>query len=302
MNILDAIGNTPLVQVDGVWLKLEHLNPSGSIKARMALHLVQRAEARGDLRPGDTIVEASSGNTGNALAMIAAVRGYRMVVVTPAGLSRERTAISRAFGAEVLEVGDFHVTDALAVAADLGRRPGWFAPSQFDSEDNVEENATWLGPEILGQLPGPPDAVVCGIGTGGTLVGVGRAFRAVNPACAVIGLEPHESCTIRCGEVGRHRIEGIADGFVPAILARHRDVVDDVVSVSSADALAEMRRMARSFGLFVGPSSGAHLVAARARLAAHPGSCVVTFCCDEGEKYLADHFSGQEVTSRPTAA
>ncbi|MET0189609.1 MAG: cysteine synthase family protein [Pseudonocardia sediminis] len=289
--VLDAIGNTPLVQVDGVWLKLEHLNPSGSVKARMALHVIRRAEERGLLHPGDTIVEASSGNTGNAMAMVAAVRGYRMVVVTPTGLSRERTAISRAFGAEVLEVGDFHVTDALAVAAQLGERPGWFAPSQFDSEDNVEENATWLGPEILAQLPSPPDAVVCGIGTGGTLIGVGRAFRDVNPGCAVIGLEPHESCTIRCGEIGKHRIEGIADGFVPGILARHRHVVDDVVSVSSEDALAEMRRMARSFGLFVGPSSGAHLVAARAWLAAHPGSTIVTFCSDEGEKYLADHFT-----------
>jgi len=294
-SVLDAIGGTPLVDVDGVHLKLEHLNPSGSIKARLALHLVARAEAEGRLRPGDTIVEASSGNTGNALAMVAAVKGYRMVVVMPSGLSSERTAISRAFGATVVEAGDFHVGAARDLARRLGERPGWFAPAQFDTEANVDENASWLGPEIVAQLAARglvPDAVVCGIGTGGTLVGVGRAFRAVNPDCAVIGLEPHESCTLRCGEVARHRIEGIADGFVPEIVARHRAEIDEIVTVCSEDALTEMRRLARTAGLFVGPSSGAHLIAARLRLAAHPGTTVVTFCSDEGEKYIADHFSG----------
>lgn len=298
VTVLEAVGGTPLVAVDGIWLKLEHLNPSGSIKARLACHLVERAEAEGRLRPGDTIVEASSGNTGNALAMVAAVKGYRMVVVMPTGLSSERTAISRAFGATVVEAGDFHVGAARELALRLGERPGWFAPAQFDTEVNVEENASWLGPEIVAQLADRglvPDAVISGIGTGGTLVGVGRAFRAVNPDCVVIGLEPHESCTLRCGEVARHRIEGIADGFVPGIVARHRDAIDEMVSVSSDDALAEMRRLARTAGLFVGPSSGAHLVAARTWLAAHPGSTVVTFCSDEGEKYIADHFSEVDV-------
>lgn len=288
MTILDAIGNTPLVQVDGVWVKCEFLNPSGSVKARMARHVIDRAAEAGLLRPGDTIVEASSGNTGNAMSMVAAVRGYRMVVVTAAGLSPERTAISRAFGAEVIEVGDFHVNDAQDLARTLGEQDGWFHPGQFDGEWNVESNATGLGPEILHGLPSAPDAVVCGIGTGGTLVGVGRAFRAANPGCAVIGVEPSGSRTLCCGEIGRHRIEGISDGFVPGIVDRHRHEIDDVVAVADVDALAETARLAREFGVFVGPSTGAHLVAAREWLDHHPGATVVTFASDEGEKYLSD--------------
>ena len=203
--ILDAIGDTPLVMVDGIWVKLEYLNPSGSIKARIAKYMIERAEREGLLRPGDTIIEASSGNTGNAMSMVAAVKGYRMLVVMPDGMSAERLAISRAFGAQVMTVGDFHVNDALAKVAELGREPGYFAPQQFDSEWNVEENRTWLGPETLAQLPDGviPDAVVGGVGTGGTIVGVGQCFREHNPACRIIAVEPNESCTLMCGEVGR---------------------------------------------------------------------------------------------------
>jgi cysteine synthase A len=291
--VLDAIGNTPLIRVDGIWVKLEYLNPSGSIKARIARYMIERAEAEGLLQPGDTIVEASSGNTGNAMSMVAAVKGYRMLVVMPAGMTRERTAISRAFGAEVLTTGDFHVNDALAQARELGEQPGWFAPQQFDSEWNVEENRTWLGPEILDQLPDGvrPDAVVGGIGTGGTIVGVGQCFRLANPRCWVAAVEPNESCTILCGEVGRHLIEGIADGFVPGIIARHRDIIDELCPIESDEAVDEMRRLAREHGLFVGPSSGAHLVAARQLRARQPElEHIVTFFCDEGEKYLTDYF------------
>ena len=288
-NILDAIGNTPLTQVDGIWVKLEYLNPSGSIKARIAKYMIEKAEAEGLLKPGDTIVEASSGNTGNAMSMVAAAKGYRMLVVMPDGMSPERAAISRAFGAQVMTVGDFHVNDALAQARDLGAQPGYFAPQQFDNDWNVEENRTWLGPEVLRQLGDVvPDAVVSGVGTGGTIVGVGQAFRAVNPACRVVAVEPNESCTLMCGEVGRHLIEGIADGFVPGIVARHRDEIDAMVPVDSELAIAEMRRLAREYGMFVGPSSGAHLVAARELRDEGYGN-VVTFFCDEGEKYIEDY-------------
>lgn len=151
--ILDAIGSTPLIQIEGIWIKLEFLNPSGSIKARIAKYMIERAESEGLLKPGDTIVEASSGNTGNAMSMVAAVKGYKMLVLMPNGLSRERTAISRAYGAEVRIIGDFHVTDALAEVRKLGSLPGYFAPQQFDNEWNVDENREWLGPEILAQLP-----------------------------------------------------------------------------------------------------------------------------------------------------
>jgi cysteine synthase A len=300
-SVLDAIGDTPLLNLDGVWVKLEFLNPSGSIKARIARYIVERAEREGLLRPGDVIVEASSGNTGNAMSMVAAAKGYRMLVLMPNGMSRERAAISRAFGAEVVTIGDFHVNDALAAVRELGERPGYFSPAQFDNEWNVEENRIWLGAEILAQLPEGvvPDAVLGGVGTGGTVVGVGQALRAVNPDCQVVALEPDESCTILCGEVGKHLIEGISDGFVPGIVERHRDEIDRLVSVDSEEAIAEMRRLAREHGLFVGPSSGAHMIAAR-RLHEEGLAQVVTFFCDEGEKYLADYFLEETPASSPS--
>ncbi|MBS0487422.1 MAG: cysteine synthase family protein [Proteobacteria bacterium] len=292
-NILDAIGDTPLLEIDGIFAKCEFLNPSGSIKARIAKHIVERAEAAGQLKPGDTIVEATSGNTGNAFAMVAAVKGYRMIVVMPEGLSSERVAISRAFGAEVLFCGSFHVNAALERARELGRQPGFFFPGQFESEWNVEENREWLGPEILSQLPDGrvPDAFVHGVGTGGTLIGVGQAFRKANPAVRLFAMEPSESRTILCGEVALHQIEGISDGFVPGIFAHHRALVRDTTSVASADAVAEMRKLARTRGLFCGPSSGAHMIAARRIREQHPElKTVVTILDDEGEKYLHDFF------------
>jgi cysteine synthase A len=290
--ILDAIGSTPLIQIDGIWIKLEFLNPSGSIKARIAKYMIERAEREGLVKPGDTIVEASSGNTGNAMSMVAAVKGYKMLVVMPNGMSRERTAISRAFGAEVRTIGEFHVNDALAEVRRLGDLPGYFAPQQFDNEWNVDENREWLAQEILAQLPAGmlPDAVIGGVGTGGTIIGVGQAFKAVNPACKVVALEPNESCTILCGEIGKHLIEGIADGFIPGIIQRHRALLDDVIAVESEAAVQEMRRLARKHGIFVGPSSGAHLIAARELRDRHEVENVVTFFCDEGEKYINDYW------------
>ncbi|CAN5574869.1 cysteine synthase A [soil metagenome] len=291
--VLDGIGDTPLVEVESVWAKCEFLNPSGSVKARIAKYMVERAEQEGLLEPGDTIVEASSGNTGNALSMVAAAKGYRMIVVMPYGMSSERLVISRAFGAEVLEVGDFHVNEALQKARELGEQDGYFCPAQFDSEWNVEENREWLGPEILAQLPEGivPDALVVGVGTGGTLIGVGQAFRKVNPNVKLFGVEPDESCTLLCGEIGRHLIEGISDGFVPGIFERHSGEIDGVIPVESDEAVQEMRRLAREYGIFVGPSSGAHLAAARRIREEHPEfEDVVTVFCDEGEKYLSEHF------------
>lgn len=293
-NILDAIGNTPLVEVEGIHCKLEYLNPSGSIKARIARYMIEKAEEEGLLAPGDTIVEATSGNTGNALAMVAAVKGYGMLVVMPEGMSGERLAISRAFGADVLEVGHFHVTEALDKARELGEQEGYFCPSQFESEYNVEENHLWLGPEILEGLPEGvvPDALVMGVGTGGTIVGVGQAFREVNSNARLFAMEPTESSTILCGEVGEHLIEGISDGFVPGIFERHRSLVDSALSVESEEAILEMRRLAREHGLLVGPSSGANMLAAKRIRKLYPElGCIVTVLCDEGEKYIAEHFA-----------
>ena len=296
-SILDAIGNTPMLEVEGIYCKLEYLNPSGSIKARIAKYMVERAEDEGLLRQGDTIVEATSGNTGNALSMVAAVKGYRMLVVMPEGMSGERVAISRAFGAEVMEVGHFHVNEALAKAKELGQEPGYFCPAQFESEWNVEENRVWLGPEILAQLPEGtiPGALVMGVGTGGTLIGVGQAFREANPAVKLFAMEPSESSTILCGEVGDHLIEGISDGFVPGIFQRHERLVDTALTVDSEEAVEEMRRLARQYGLFVGPSSGANLIATRkVRESYLELQNIVTLFCDEGEKYISDHFAERD--------
>ena len=300
-SVLDAIGDTPMLEIEGIYCKLEYLNPSGSIKARIAKYMVERAEREGLLSPGDTIVEATSGNTGNALSMVAAVKGYGMLVVMPEGMTGERVAISRAFGAEVLQVGHFHVDEALAKAKELGRQDGYFCPSQFESEWNVEENRVWLGPEVLSQLPEGriPDALVMGVGTGGTLVGVGQAFREVNSRVKLFAMEPSESATILCGEVGEHLIEGIADGFVPGIFQRHQRLVDTTLTVDSGEAVESMKELARRHGLFVGPSSGANLIAARKVRETYPElETVVTLFCDEGEKYIADHFADDvQITS-----
>jgi cysteine synthase A len=299
--VLDAIGETPLIELEGFHVKLEYLNPSGSVKARIAKYMVERAEEVGLLKPGDTIVEATSGNTGNALSMVAAVKGYKMLVVMPTGLSGERVAISRALGAEVLEVGHFHVNQALAKARELGQQEGYFNPAQFDNEWNVEENRTWLGPEILTQLPDGvvPDALVMGVGTGGTLIGVGQAFRGVNPDVKLFVMEPDESCTILCGEVGEHLVEGISDGFIPSIFERHRDLVDGVYPVRSTEAVRAMRWLAKEHGLFVGPSSGANLVAARRVREEYPElKNIVTLFCDEGEKYISEHFASDANESK----
>ncbi|HEV8045934.1 MAG TPA: cysteine synthase family protein, partial [Rubrobacter sp.] len=271
-SILDVIGDTPMIEIEGVYCKCEFLNPSGSIKARIAKYMIEKAEEEGLLVRGDTIVEATSGNTGNALSMVAAVKGYRMLVIMPEGMSNERLAISRAYGAEVLQIGHFHVDAALEKARELGNRPGYFCPSQFESEWNVEENREILGPEILSQLPAGavPEALIMGVGTGGTLVGVGQAFREVNPRVKLFAMEPSESSTILCGEIGEHLIEGIADGFVPGIFERHRQLVDTTLTVDSEEAVESMRRLARQYGLFVGPSSGANLLAAKKVKAAYP--------------------------------
>src|SRR5690606_1192318 len=177
------------------------------------------------LKPGDTIVESTSGNTGNAMSMVAAVKGYKMLVVMPDGYTQERVAISRAFGAEVKFIGHFHVNEALEYARNLGQQPGYFCPQQFDNEWNVEENREWMAQEILDQLPEGMvfDAVVQGVGTGGTLIGVAEALKEKhNPNLKAYAMEPSESQTLACCEVGSHKIERIADGFVPTSIDRHQ--------------------------------------------------------------------------------
>lgn len=294
--ILDAIGNTPLIEIEsGLWVKCEFLNPSGSIKARMAYYVIDRAEREGLLKKGDIIVEATSGNTGNAMAMVAAVKGYKMLVVMPRGFTQERTKITYAFGAEIKFMGHFQVNEAMAEAKRLGAQPGYFCPQQFDTEWNVDENRDWLGQEIIGQIPlgVRVDALVQGVGTGGTLIGVAQALRqGHNPDLQVFAMEPAESPTIGRGIVAEHKIEGIADGFVPAIYDRHAASINETLEVTGDEAVAVMLELARTKGLFVGPSSGGNVAAARALKARAPAvKNVLTFLCDEGEKYIMKYYS-----------
>lgn len=291
-DLLDTVGNTPLFDLgNGIYAKAEFQNPSGSIKARMAKFMIEQAEAGGLLKPGDTIVEATSGNTGNALAMIAAIKGYRMIVMIPAGYTNERVQISRGYGAEIRFVGHFQVNEARAAAIELGKQPGYYCPQQFDNEWNVEENREWLGREIIAQLPEGLliDAIVQGVGTGGTLIGAAQALKNWhNPGLKVFAMEPTESRTLECCISADHNIEGISDGFVPTIYDRHRDMVDAIISVKSEIAIEESKRLARERGLFVGPSSGANWWAANEIRRRNPDiRTVLTFLCDRGEKYLS---------------
>lgn len=291
-NVLDTIGNTPLIELeDGILAKCEFMNPSGSIKARMAKFMVEKAEEQGLLKPGYTIVESTSGNTGNALSMIAAVKGYKMKVIMPDGYTSERVKISKAFGAEIIHVGHFQVNEARAEAIRLGGLPGHYCPQQFDNEWNVEENREWLGREIIEQLPEGLviDAIVQGVGTGGTLIGTAQALKQWhNPELKVFAMEPSESRTLECCIVGDHKIEGISDGFIPTIYQRHHQLVDDIISVDSKVAIDVAQKLASERGLFVGPSAGANYWAAQEiRRQDKNIKTVLTFLCDRGEKYLS---------------
>lgn len=295
-SILDCIGNTPLFDMgDNIVAKAEFFNPSGSIKARMAKFMIEQAEKTGLLKPGDTIVEATSGNTGNALSMIAAVKGYKMIVVMPDGYSHERVRISRGFGAEVKLVGHFQVNEARHLAIDMGKQPGFYCPQQFDNEWNVEENREWLGKEIIAQLPKGMkiDAIVQGVGTGGTLIGITQALRMWhNPDLKSYAMEPTESQTLECCIVSDHKIEGISDGFVPTLYTRHKHEITDIIDVPGDVAVTEAEKLARERGLFVGPSSGANLWAARQLRTDHPEiGTILTLLCDRGEKYLSQMYN-----------
>ncbi len=294
-SILQAIGNTPLVYLDGVFVKCEFLNPSGSVKDRYAKYSIERAEREKSLVAGDTIVEATSGNMGNALAMVAAAKGYKMIVVMPEGFSSERIQISRAYGAEVRLVPEFRVAEAVKIAKDLGSQKGYYCPRQFENPWNIEENSTWLGAEILQQLPENVtiDAIIQGVGTGGTLMGLGKALRERhNPNVKLFAVEPAESPTIRTGMVAHHPIEGISDGFVPALYESGRKHVTEVLAVPGSEAIATMRRLAQDYGFFVGPSSGANWIAVQQVRQRYPDvRHILTLFSDVGEKYLRDYFS-----------
>jgi cysteine synthase A len=284
-SLLAAIGNTPLVKVGKVYAKLESVNPSGSIKDRVALEIIEAAERDGLLKEGGTIVEASSGNTGISLAMIAAVKGYRMIVVMPENMSEERVQMMKAFGAElVLTSKSGSLREAIEKAEEIGSQPGAFLARQFKNPNNIRAQEK-TGEEILKQI-GPVDAVVAGVGTGGTLMGVSNVIRKVNPKVKTIAVEPEEAAVMFGGSdvrISEHKIQGIGDGFIPHII--DMDMVDEVHTVTSEDSIATAQRLFKGHGLLVGISAGANMMVAEK--VAEKYERVVTFLPDRGERYLS---------------
>ena len=291
---LDLVGHTPLVRLHRlspksgglVHAKLESLSPGGSVKDRAALRMVEAAERSGALSPGATIVEATSGNTGISLAMIAAVRGYRCVVVMPEDMSMERRHILRAFGAEiVLTPVDEGMTGAVGRAREIVRSTsGAWTSRQFENPANADAHASGTALEILDQTGGELAAFVAGVGTGGTLTGCGRVLRErLGKAVRIVAVEPARSAVLSGKPGGPHGIQGLGAGFVPGIL--DRSLIDEIVTVTDVAAERMSRRLAREEGLLVGPSAGANVHAA-IEIARKVKGTVVTILCDTGERYL----------------
>jgi len=293
-SMLDLVGGTPLVKLRRlsppggavVWAKLEGHNPGGSVKDRPALAMVEAAERAGELRPGGTIIEATSGNTGISLAVIAAVRGYRCILVMPEDMSLERRYILKAYGAEVvLTPGVEGMTSAVHRARQLlERTPGAWMPRQFDNPHNPAAHAASTALEILEQTGGDIGAFVAGVGTGGTLTGVGRVLREqLGARVRLVAVEPAASAVLSGKPPGLHGIQGLGAGFVPSIL--DRSLIDEVLTVSDTAAERMAARLAREEGVLAGPSAAASVHAA-IEVASRGGGPVVTMLCDSGERYL----------------
>lgn len=293
--VLDLVGRTPLVRLSNlvpkrfaeVCGKLERENPGGSVKDRPALWMVRAAEDAGQLRPGATLIEATSGNTGISLAMIAAVRGYRCVLVMPEDMSTARRQILRAYGAEVvLTPAQDGMTGAVERAERiLEETDGAFMPSQFENAANPRSHAESTAEEIWRATGGQIDAFVAGVGTGGTLTGVGRVLKARKPDVRVVAVEPRGSAVLSGGRPGLHAIQGLGAGFVPPVL--DRSLIDEVITVTDLAADRMARRLAREEGLLLGPSAGANVHAAvEVAKRLKKGQRVITILCDGGERYL----------------
>lgn len=308
-SVLDLIGQTPLVELSRVARnvparvlgKLELFNPSGSLKNRIGLYMLEEAERRGLLKPGGVVVEPTSGNTGISLAMACALKGYRLIAVMPTTMSRERVLILKAYGAEVeltpCEHGQERVCTredielAIARAQELAAELGAFMPDQFNNPKNPEAHYRSTGWEIWEQTEGRLDAFVMSVGTAGTLMGCARRLKECNPNIRVVLVEPSNSAVISGRAPGSHKIQGTGEGFVPPLLSP--DLYDEILLVDDEDAIAAARRLAREEGLIAGFSAGANLCGAL-RVAAdmRPDQTVVTLICDTGFRYLSTELFG----------
>ena len=300
-SVLSLIGRTPLVELSRfgadlpvrLLAKLESANPAGSVKDRIALAMVEAAEEDGRLVPGAHLVEPTSGNTGVGLAMVAAAKGYRVTFTMPESMSVERRALLAAYGAElVLTPAAQGMAGAIAAARELAEREGWYLPAQFENPANPEVHRRTTAQEIFQDTAGEVDVFVAGVGTGGTVTGVGQVLKDKKPGVTVVAVEPAESPVLSGGAAGAHGIQGIGAGFVPAVL--DTGVYDRIQQVTVDQARAAARRLARSEGILAGVSSGAALHAATvvAALPEHRGAVVVVILPDTGERYLSTPLFG----------
>ncbi len=294
-SILETIGNTPHVKVNRlfgttheVWIKLERANPGASIKDRIALAMIEDAEAKGLLKPGSVIIEPTSGNTGIGLAMVAAVKGYQLILVMPESMSIERRRVMAAYGAKFdLTPREKGMKGAIARAQELqASTPQSWIPQQFENEANLEAHRRTTAQEILRDFPEGLDAIITGVGTGGHITALAEVLKPKFPKLKVFAVEPSKSPVISGGAPSPHPIQGIGAGFIPKNL--HKELLDGVIQVEHLDAFEMARRAAKEEGLFIGASSGASLQAVKQKLPElAPGSRVLTFCYDTGERYLS---------------
>jgi cysteine synthase A len=292
-----VVGNTPMIQLDRlgeglagqVCAKLEYFNPGGSVKDRIGVAMIDAAEEEGQIKPGrSVVVEPTSGNTGIALAMVCAARGYELILTLPEGMSRERAKLLRAYGAEVRETPSLGgMNEAVALAEEIREQRKGFMPMQFSNPANAEVHRRTTAEEIWADTDGQIGAFVAGVGTGGTITGVGQVLKERAPEALVVAVEPASSPVLAGGKPGPHKIQGIGAGFVPAVL--DRGVIDEVLAVNDEDALDTARRVAKEEGVLAGISAGANIWAAL-EVAARPemaGKRVVTIVCDSGERYMS---------------
>ncbi len=294
-SITELIGQTPIVKLNGlgddqsaeVYLKLEYMNPGSSVKDRIALAMIEDAEAKGALKQGDTIIEPTSGNTGIGLAMVAAAKGYKAILVMPETMSMERRNLLRAYGAElVLTPGPEGMGGAIRKAAELAKENGYFMPQQFENEANPSIHERTTGPEIVEQMGDQLDAFISGIGTGGTITGAGKVLREKYKNIKIIAVEPTDSPVLSGGKPGPHKIQGIGAGFVPGVL--DTDVYDEIIKVENEQAFDYARRAAKEAGILGGISSGAAIYAAlETAKKLGKGKKVLAVIPSNGERYLS---------------
>lgn len=281
------VGKTPIVQIEGIMAKLETTNLSGSVKDRMALYMIKKAEERGELSKGKKIIEVTSGNTGIGFAMVSAIRGYKFIAIMPESMSVERRKMLEVFGAEIiLTPAEKDMDGAIEKYNEIVRKnPDAWLPRQFENPDNPNAHEYGLGKEIVEQTQGQVDVFVAGIGTGGTLIGVARALKKANPNVKIVGVEPAESAVLSGGKPGLHKIQGIGEGFIPKLVKKNLDLIDEVIVIKSDDAITMSKELAKKHGLLVGISSGANFLAAKKLKERFEN--VVTILPDRGERYLS---------------